>query len=402
MLLGTHQIGRSLQNRVEDIHSAKRCNVHWRQQMNVYALIVLILGFVPHVLASVVYNVTDLTGTANGVPAGVLVIGSAINDTGQIAGYVSFFRVGSMESTAMLYTAGDVTLINPPGVIYSRATGINNFGDAVGYGQGGAFRYSNGQSTFLGLLGSQATFASAGLTGINNRGEAVGCRTVSVGNATGCRALILKDGQVQELGTLGGLFSSASSINGTGQITGTSLNAEGKSDAFLYQNGTMTDLGDLAGLGSTGTAINDRGQIVGTSPVPGYLNHAFLYDNGAMKDLGTLTGETSQAYSINNKAQIVGEDSAGAFLYEDGRLVDLNSLIDPSLGIDLFSADAINDAGVIVARGTSNATGRYLAGFVLTPAETAPVPEPRSFAITAAGGLCISVLLILCRSREHD
>jgi probable HAF family extracellular repeat protein len=61
-----------------------------------------------------------------------------------------------------------------------------------------------------------------------------------------------------------------------------------------------------------------------------------------MIDLGTLGGATSSSIgkAINNHGQIVGSasslspsDPTGAFIYSNGQMTNLNSLIDPSLGI---------------------------------------------------------------------
>jgi probable HAF family extracellular repeat protein len=67
-----------------------------------------------------------------------------------------------------------------------------------------------------------------------------------------------------DLGTLGGPYSSAYSINDNGQIVGESTNASGYSHAFLWQNDIMTDLGTLTGRAdSSALSINNAGQIVG-------------------------------------------------------------------------------------------------------------------------------------------
>ena len=55
-------------------------------------------------------------------------------------------------------------------------------------------------------------------------------------------------------------------------------------------------------------------------------------------------------------------------------MVDLNSLIDPSLGITLQRAVGINDLGQIIAGGT-NASGQSDA-FLLTPLSLTPDAVP--------------------------
>ena len=50
-----------------------------------------------------------------------------------------------------------------------------------------------------------------------------------------------------DLGTLGGQNSFAFGINNLGQIVGTSELESGQSRAFLWENGEMMDLGTLGG-----------------------------------------------------------------------------------------------------------------------------------------------------------
>lgn len=89
-----------------------------------------------------------------------------------------------------------------------------------------------------------------------------------------------------------------------------------------------------------------------------------------------MGGEDSAALGINNSNQVVGssfledDSTQHAFLWEDGELVDLNSLIAPETGWELTSAFEINDRGDIIGVGNFNGEQR---GFVATV-----VPEPSS------------------------
>jgi probable HAF family extracellular repeat protein len=194
------------------------------------------------------------------------------------------------------------------------------------------------------------------------------------------RAFLRTTGAMQNLGTLGGARSRALAINNLGQVTGYSQTASYVDHAFLYSNGTMKDLGTIGGNpwgSSAAVAINDKGQIAGHSSVGDDLltHHASLWEDGTVKDLGALTGLSySYAKSINGAGHVVGfaapvdESIAGdarrAFLYRDGRMLNLNDALPLSTPWVLLQANSINESGLIVGVGKRN---NELRAFLLTP-----------------------------------
>ncbi len=192
----------------------------------------------------------------------------AINDAGQIAGYV---RCCGMDYIAYsyLYEDGASTFISPDNTMMW-AYDINNSGQIVGMWDdlyeynGHAFIYEDGVLTDLGLNSSMSSAHE-----INDFGQIVGVDS-DIG------AFLYEDGIITDLGPL----SSATDINNSGQIVGY---AGGR--AVLYENGVITYLDDLGGFGgyldgiqSIATGINENGQIVGYAFTSEGDQHAVLWN----------------------------------------------------------------------------------------------------------------------------
>ena len=96
---------------------------------------------------------------------------------------------------------------------------------------------------------------------INNLGEVVG---FSQDPDTGyMNAVLYSNGQLSDLGSSKD-YNVANGINDSGQIVGVSSTTEGVYHAFSYSNGNMTNLGTLGGLNGFADNVNNRGQIVGS------------------------------------------------------------------------------------------------------------------------------------------
>jgi probable HAF family extracellular repeat protein len=120
----------------------------------------------------------------------------------------------------------------------------------------------------------------------------------------------------------------------------------------------MLDLGTLGGSNGTANAINDSGEVAGNASNTGEATLAVLWRNGGPTDLGTVDGDPcSSANAINSRGQVVGISAdcnfvtRHAFLWENGSMVDLNTLIPPGPGVQLNLAEAINDRGEIAVNG---------------------------------------------------
>jgi probable HAF family extracellular repeat protein len=180
--------------------------------------------------------------------------------------------------------------------------------------------------------------------------------------------------------------SAATSINDRGVAVGISGDCDqavgrfsAKHAVLWERNGRVRQLPDLGGgAWQTPMDINNRGEVVGFGDgpegIPGdLLSRAWYWRPGAsrVRDLGTLEGNTSaQAFAINDRGQAVGISFGGtggtnAFLWENGRLKNLNHLVNIAPDV-LLSAQDINDDGEITGRVQDAATGQVLS-FVAKP-----------------------------------
>lgn len=325
----------------------------------------------------------------------------------------------------------DVTLIEVPGASYSLGQDINNNGTVFLSAQFGtqfhAFSYSSaanlvalfptvvwgvsagndlnklvGNTTTTGLFGDSLS----GLQVIPHLGGATRSNPTAINNAGQVVASAVKLGEpflrsylwdsitnrITLLDPSLSYYSFGKAINELGAVVGEawqSTTSPARKDAFHYtpEDGFQI-LQRLGGAQAQAFGINDAGVIVGWSEFSALSDyHAVMWDEeGIPLDLGTLGGNTSDASAINDRGQIVGQSrlptgfSTHAFLYEDGQMRDLNALIDPSLGVEIFSAQDINDMGQILVR-----TSVGIA--VLTP-----VPEPHSTAMLLLGSAAILLI----------
>jgi probable HAF family extracellular repeat protein len=199
--------------------------------------------------------------------------------------------------------------------------------------------------------------------GMNASGELTGF--FSVFEQHSAEAFFYNNGNLINLGTLGGSTSEGHWINAAGQIVGSADldDLSGSSHAFLVSNaGVLQDLGTLGGLSSTATAISDNGVVIGDSDLAGGGTGAFIITNGVMAAIGNLGSNYSSAFALNNNGLVVGQSGVvsggtNAFAYLNGVLSNLGTL-----GADYSAAFAVNDAGEIVGESAVNSSDIH--GFV--------------------------------------
>lgn len=358
---------------------------------------------IPHLLAGLVlaapllaladplYTVTPVAGADSSA--------FDLNKLGQVVGSMS----AGGKYHAFVSNGGLPTDLGTLGGSSSSAVSINDHGQIVGdsYVSGDAYYHGfivDGGGSLSALPGPDYLRASA----INNAGTVAGEMSVSTPDGDQIHAFTYAGGGYTDLGTLPiGDGSRALGMNNKGDVVGAANNTIGGApnfpeDPFLYHDGKMIDLGTLDpnGIWSGANAINDHGQIVGyaglgpdpLNPAEIYPQTAFLYQKGVLTKLGGLAPHwNSAAADINNLGQIVGfanlsEGVSHAFLYENGKMIDLNTLIDPASGWTIEGAAAINDLQQIAATACRNGVCQAVR-LDLVPA----VPEPPMAALLLAG-----------------
>lgn len=338
---------------------------------------------------------------------------SAINDVGLVAGRsLQFVNAIDRGARAFVWREGRLLRLETGTFVASEAVAMNARGEVAGSGR----RFEQGQDRGtrailwtaagpldLGTLGVAAGgFGWSAASALNINHQVVGSSVVfdSAGNWAGQHAFLWANGVMRDLGVLGvdpGFASSyATAINRNSRVVGyadvfDSAGNWGGQHAFLWAGGTMQDLGalgvDLGFSFSTATAINTNNQVLGASDAydseGNWLGqHAFLWASGTMQDLGALGADefgTSFSFpnALNDAGQVVGVSSQSengvavgnrAFLYQNGAMVDLNTLLPAGSGLLLKNALAVNNRGQITAFGTrTTVAGTYQVYVLLTP-----------------------------------
>jgi probable HAF family extracellular repeat protein len=307
---------------------------------------------------------------------------TAINNKGEVTGQ-AILSGNEFLAETFLYDGTTTTGFFPPTSKSSTGSALNDKGEIVGTLFGATFNpfpalpqsflYRSGTTFFLDPRSGGESMA----LGINNAEHITGSISTGVCNLSSfqpCTTLgdthaFLDSGQGPiDIGTLGGNFSEGTAINQYDELTGAgNVTSNGPNHVFVYSHGSFQDLGMFEGYSSMGTAINDGGKIIGTATAPSGASIGFVSRNNYLEPIPPLEGGTNSVPSgINLQGIVVGASDVAsggpthAFVYWAQDLIDLNSLVEPSLTL-LTGAAGINDQEQIVATGLNGAL------YVLTP-----------------------------------
>lgn len=321
------------------------------------------------------YDVTIIQGPKDpvfGIPPTKTL---GINDLGHVVGHYA-----NIDPVAFVWNTVDgVVPLGIPGALFSEAHDLNASGWVVGeFDQVGdsvgclAFVWAN--NSLIEIPPPAGSFSEA--RAINNNGTVVGTTS---DDTSFFKAFVWSEGRMTLLEPILGPRSSGWDITSDGQVVGWMGTAQFiDAHPFRWENGTMVDLGLLPGaFSSIARAINDACDVVGRSWIPdgngGFVIHATRWSDGEILDLGTLPKyERSGALDINGGGQIVGSCSTPsiglqtAFLWQNGLMCDLNELVDPTAGVLVTFAHAINETGQIAGTGSLTLNGQRV-GVLLTP-----------------------------------
>ncbi len=360
------------------------------------------------------YEVTEIGPSAELSPQYFL------TNTGTVAGQVyepKPRRLWPLQAFMMPPGQPRLLVKAAPGPGYFRFDGFSDTGQIIG-------RQSEktGQTWYVGTREALTPFRTTpafqqltaagyslyGLTGLNNAGDVVLNASIKQGAE---QAFVARGGALTALKPLAGAGQpecSAAAINSAGAVAGQS-----QGQAVLWAGGAPQGLGLLPGYPeSEATGLNERGMVIGrlyrreeigVSPfAPGERGHAFVWEGGTMQDLGTLAGyEYTSANGLNDAGQVVGgarsiqpispemlkkmtwlpprkagdtshhyNISSRAFLWQRGKMYDLQQCLPKDSPWRLQSACAINNWGQIVALAISDSprsAGPDVYAVLLTP-----------------------------------
>ncbi|MCW3054138.1 MAG: extracellular repeat protein family [Chthonomonadales bacterium] len=299
------------------------------------------------------YRITDIGALQDGNGESWA---ASINDSGQVVGG-SNSKSGTTH--AFLWQNGAMTDLDPVNRNASSARHICNSGLIAGSFSDSvrphAVLWRNGRTEILDLPGRESR-----AVGVNDAGQVAG--TMGTGEPYDNNAFLWQDGRSTKIGSF-----IAHSINAKGDVAGLETNPQFFT-AVTYRQGAKQRLFTPEYEESAAFAINDQGVVAGYCG-EWMKEEAALWEQGQLHLLGKLGSGSAEALALNDRGQVVGsseivQEVNHAFLWQEGKMRDLNTLVPPDSNWVLMRATGINACGQIV--GSGQFAGKRRA-FLLTP-----------------------------------
>jgi probable HAF family extracellular repeat protein len=327
---------------------------------------------------------------------GIANVYETVSNSGAVVGFHHMWNknaAGDDPYTPALYADGKLTpVIATFGGENTTAYAMNGKNHFVGCSSTAqenshAYVYIDGKLDDLGTLGKQTSCANA----INDNDEIVGFVS-DTGNWSG-RAFVYRDGATKDLNDViapdktiySGKYTltDAYGINNKSDILASAFPGNGQGLFVLYSDGKLSAPDRAFQESHRLTEISrltDKGEFLANDLDPSNtISHAFVFRDGKFQAVTGADDAGSTAYSINENGDIVGGrhtarlSEGRAFLASNGKVEDLNDLVDPSaLTVKgkhyvLRYATSINDEGVIAGNASSVGSEIDDAVFILTP-----------------------------------
>lgn len=150
-----------------------------------------------------------------------------------------------------------------------------------------------------------------------------------------------------------GQIASYPHINARGQVA-FSLLTGGRATGYFHDGARVRDIGSLGGGTAYVNGLNDAGQVAGTSPDAHGIENAFVWSaGGGMLGLRAGTGaERSYGMAINARGVVTGSSGGRPFRWSRASgMEDLGTIAGWQAS---FSGQVLDDAGLIAGRATSD------------------------------------------------
>ncbi len=326
-------------------------------------------------------------------PSWDMVYPNALSASGLAVGYAT---APGQVVRGWTWDGSALRMLMPPkglgGATY--ASDVNASGTVLGWidvdGVGTPATWDAGD--LLGTLPRLDPAERASAYGLNDLGDVVGA-SVSTG-------LLWHDGAVSPVAPVAGTWRAhPMHINNAGLMAGLAV-TDGSARPARWVDG----VGELlpvpaAPAGESWFAfsvndMNERGDIIGSSFVIGAAAQGYVWRDGEVVDIADFEpGLITLPSGINDAGWVVGmqhdmTEGRTAFLWIDGVMHDLSALLAPEFaGLELLTANSINNSGVIVATAWIDG-GRF-------PVLLTPVPSPGG-----AAALVVALGAVLARRRR--